>query len=166
MKHLLIPSLSNLIQPGLYSITDKNRNIFVGYSTNILQSVSRQLTMIKDNIHPLQSCEEVQVIEFTDKYLKEKQTYYVEQFKAQGYQVVNTNRLLKYHTRIRIDKNYQVLVEVVPKNKKSIIVGVFSNVLEAQHYCNYLNTFDPIVPLIASNDLTLKYMKDNRNRRF
>lgn len=174
MKHLLIPSLSDLIKPGIFGIID-NRNIFIGYSSNMLQAVSRQLTSIQDKVHPNFSPDtdmsglQVIIIETlvdTPHLLKVRQTYWVDDYILQGYQVLNTNRLLRYRTRIRIDSQYNVLVELVSKNKKSTIVGVFSKVSEAQAYSNYLNTFDPIVPLIASNDLTSKYLKDNTNRRF
>src|SRR5271166_4406623 len=171
MKHLLIPSLSDLIQPGIFGILD-NRNIFIGYSSNMLQAVSRQLTMIQEQVHPSFSPDiatgdlQVVIIETTHNNLKAKQTYWVEQYKSEGYTVLNTNRLLKYYTRIRVDQNYNVLVELVPKNKKSIIVGVFPKVSEAQAYSDYLNTFDPIVPLIASNDLTSEYLQASDLRKY
>lgn len=173
MKHLLIPSLSDLIKPGIFGIIH-NRNIFVGYSSNILQSVSRQLTSIQDKVHthfsPDTRVDQLQVVIIetlvdTPHLLKVRQTYWVDDYLLQGYTVVNTSRLLRYRTRIRIDSDYNVLVELVPKNKKSIIVGVFPKVSEAQAYCDFLNLSDPIVPITATNDLTVNYLKDNGNSK-
>lgn len=174
MKHLLIPSLSDLIQPGIFGIIH-NRNIYIGYSNNMLQAVSRQLTSIQDkvNVHfssdtPINELQVViiETLVDTPHLLKIRQTYWVDDYILQGYQVVNTNRLLRYHTRIRVDANYNVLVELVPRNKKSIIVGVFSKVSEAQAYSDFLNLSDPIIPLIADNDLTKQYLQANDLRKY
>lgn len=167
MKHLVIPSLPDLIKPGIFGIID-NRNIYIGYSKNMLKGISEQLSLIQDGAHsyyggPIGGLQIViiETLVDTPHLLKIRQTYWVDNYILQGYQVLNNKRLLRYHTRIRIDQQYQVLVELVSKNKNAIVVGVFNKVKEAEAYCSFLNLSNPIVPIVANNDLTLKYLKDN-----
>lgn len=167
MKHLVIPSLSTLIQPGIYGIIN-NRNIFVGYSKNLLKSVSEQLSLIQNNEHSYITApiDQLQIvyIETSSDILKIKQTYWADYYKAQGYQVLNDKRLLRYRIRTRVDNNFQVLVELVSKRNTPRIVGVFAKVSEAEAYCKFLELNDPIVPIVCTNDLTSKYLKENRIR--
>ena len=88
MKHLLIPSLSDLIQPGIFGIIH-NRNIYIGYSNNLLQSVSRQLTSIQERVHTHINADikdvQLVIIETTTSNLKLRQTYWCDYYKAQGF---------------------------------------------------------------------------------
>jgi hypothetical protein len=168
MRHLVLPSLSDLIGSGIFAIID-NRNIFIGYSSNMLQAVSLQLESIKEGSHSYISSPisdiQVALIETTSTDLKARQTYWCDHYTKEGYTVLNTKRLLRYRTRIRIDHNYNVLVELVSKNKQSQIVGVFAKVSEAKAFVTFLESNSPIVPITASNQLTRKYLEDNGNRK-
>jgi hypothetical protein len=174
MKHLLIPSaqynsIVDLIQPGIYGIIN-NRNVFIGYSNNILQSVSSQLAMIQSGTHtyikdPIDQLQIV-IIETNPISLKISQTYWADYYKTQGYQVLNNKRLLRYKIRTRVDNNFQVIVELVSKRNNAKVVGVFAKVSEAEAYCKLLQQNDPIVPIVCTNDLTSKYLKEYGKTKF
>lgn len=166
MKYNYRNKLSLLLDSGIFGIcNNRNKTIYIGYGKNMLKSVSDQLALVKDNLHPIKgSSIDVFIIESCDpKWLKIRQTYWVDDYILKGYTVVNTKRLLRYRTRIRVDYNYNVLVELVSKNKRSQIVGVFSKVREAEDYCKFLNLHDPIMPIIALNDLTSRYLESMKN---
>lgn len=177
MNQLTIQTFSDLIQPGVYGIIN-NRNIsssaipgdpikiFIGYSKNMLKAITEQVCLIESNCHtyikdPIDELQIV-IIETNSNNLKISQTYWCDYYKAQGYQVLNDKRLLRYRTRIRVDNNFNILVELVNKESIPKIMGVFAKVSEAEAYCEFLNSNSPIVPIVSNSDLTLKYLKDNR----
>lgn len=159
------PQLIQLLRPGVFCIFE-DQNVYIGYSKNMLKALVEQLSLIQDSCHSYISgpIDKLQIvsIETDPKNLKISQTYWADYYKAQGYQVLNSKRLLRYKTRIRVDNNFQVLVELVTKEYKSIICGVFAKVSEAEAYSKILESNNPIIPLIANNDLTLKYLEINR----
>jgi hypothetical protein len=158
-------SLSNLIQPGIFGIVN-NRNIYIGYSRNLLKAIAEQLDCIKSGTSYLtadiDSCEVI-IIETCTEHLKEKQAYWVDKYISDNYKVVNTSRLLRYRPRIRVDKEFRVLVELVSKSNKSRVVGVFKKVSQATEFVELLRKNNPIIPLYADNAETREYLKDSSN---
>jgi hypothetical protein len=148
-RNKLVP----LLESGIYGIcNNRNKSIYIGYSNNMLKAVSLQLEMIQKQVHPsfphttkVKNLQ-VSIIETCKGNLKLRQSYWVKQYTLQGYTVINTHRVLKLRSRIRVDKDYNVLVELVGANNKSRVVGTFVRVQDAETYCRVLEQMNFQLP--------------------
>jgi hypothetical protein len=145
--------LVDLLQPGIFGIiNNRNKSIYIGYGVNMLQAVSLQLSLVQNKAstyfpHTTKpSSLQVFIIETISPgedsdSLKLSQTQWADKYTSDGYKVLNTARLLRYNVRIRVDKNYNVLVELVSSNgRKRKVAGTFKSIIDAEEYANLLKS--------------------------
>jgi hypothetical protein len=91
----------------------------------------------------------------------------IEKFKQEGYTVLNRKQtLLKYKIRKIITRfNKQTVVCVVKVNSRNekLVMGVFSNMVEADSFIESLGSLEIIPDIQASNNLTQEYINRQYN---
>lgn len=159
-----------LLESGIFGIVNnRNKSIYIGYSLSMLESINRNLSQIRDQVH---TCVphttkvgnlQVLIIETCTKdQLKLKQSYWISEYRNKGYKIYNTRKPLTYRTRIVIDEDYKVLVQLVNLSKDSFVIGVFNKVQEAVDFTNEVKKNIPIIPIYATNELTVKYLEEHK----
>ena len=162
--------LEILLESGIFGIVNnRNKSIYIGYSHSMLESINRNLSQIKDQVHTCiphtSKVNNLQVLIIetcTKDQLKLKQSYWISEYRNKGYKIYNTRKPLTYRTRIVIDEDYKVLVQLVNLSKDSFVIGVFNKVQEAVDFTNEVKKTTPIVPIYATNDLTKQYLIDHK----
>jgi hypothetical protein len=169
---VLVSNYSNmkeLSQSGVYAfVHHRTKSLYISYSNNILISVSKHISDMKQGIHSNKSLNKyysnlkLYILEFcSPEDLRIRQSYYYDLYKSQGYKLYNQVPPVKYKTRIVIDPKTKTLVrvDIVNSQNKSSTIGYFDNIHDAESFCKYINSLTPIRPVYATNELTTTLLK-------
>lgn len=136
--------LSKLTVPGVYCfINDSNKQVYLGYGFNVLNSLQRILTEYKSNSlsnsqlqNNILSCrfELIETLPSTESFsLKERTAYWIRYYMSIGYQVMNDKMPINLSVIVYIESN-MVNVALRSSNRQERLLGVFKSKDEADEF--------------------------------
>lgn len=137
----------------------------------MLQSIVPHLTQIRDRVHPcipsnskVKNLQLIVIETCSEDLLRVRHGYWIEHYRNTGYTVYNKKDGLKYKVRIVVDKEFNVLVQLVSKRYDYTTIGVFNKVQEAQEFVDKVKLNNPIIPIYADNEQTKLYLSQSVNK--
>lgn len=167
----LIKNLVKIKVGGVFGLVDKkSKRAYIGYSGNILGSVSRVVAEVLGGVFKYRNIDlnrfDLDVLEsgVNIETAKLHHQYWVDGFKARGYEIINAGG--KKPSRVRARLFYSpgiVEARLVNTRGDSCLVGVFLTKAEAtefiETYYGEHNTYQ--YPVIATNSLTKERVGSN-----
>lgn len=173
MNPFLLQDLGSIPEMCIYGfINETDKKIFIGYTTDIVTALNRNLKEMKYSNHPCKDdFDKLKVINI--ETLKSRQDakiryqYWVKQYSNQGYRMYRKYKAVDYKVRIEVLRDFRVkpptsayllYVKLLDRRYKSITVGVFDQVSEADDFvANNYAQVDKIV--YSDNQLTKEYLR-------
>lgn len=161
----VMQTLTYLNQPGVWAfVNDRDKIVYLSYSSNILSSVSRNTRELHDKSHPCRRMiQHKPILRFElleSNCQKAKLGYWIDFYRNKGYSFYrNRNGEVTYKARITITDEFLIHVQLVNRRNDKIVVGVFSDMEEAKSFTQtyYSNKIHKIV--YSDNPLTKQYLK-------
>lgn len=117
--------------PGVYVyIDDRNKEVFVSYSRNMLESIYRN---IRDG-HYINTEVVVLDSECPVERLKLEASWWMNEYRNKGYRVLNKVLPVKYKLTVNINKYYQVEVILKPARSKGKVLRIFTKMEDALQF--------------------------------
>lgn len=108
----------------------KDKNVYVMYTRNMLQSITRLLEDYKDY--------EILVLEreVPEDLLKVRHKFWIEYYKGNGYTILNKRPPVNYKIKIIINKLFKVEVWLYPAHSTRTLLGTFDYLEDAQLFAS------------------------------
>lgn len=168
----LFKVLYNTPRSVVYALVHEgNKKVYISYSKNVVTSLARLLEDVKDkkSIYkhliddaPKLEFKVLDYINTTDDSLdiSLKLDYNIELYKQLGYTLYNDKyKLKKLKVSIEVDESInRIFVRLKSQDRhKSIVVGVFDKMWDAQEFACCFDSMSIVVPVYATNELSVKY---------
>lgn len=152
---LLFEEIYSYNSPGVYALINaQDKKIYVGYSANMLRSVSELVGRCSKNIAvcPLELAglsEDIgklrlEILEtstdYNTKKLRIRMAFWVNKYLGDGWELYRKYRGLRYKIRTYIGRDMSVYVEAKSQSNVCTILGVFETVRRADRF---IETFYP-----------------------
>jgi len=145
-----LKNLTELTCSGIWAfVNDKDKRIFISHSNNILSSVSRNISEIKDKSHScrklLRDFPNLDLLVLEANVLphdrKIKVGKWMDHYRNKGWTLYKDNPPVSYSIRTAISKDYKVHILLVNKRNDKLVIGVFTTMDEATQFLstNYPN---------------------------
>lgn len=145
-----LKNLTELTCSGIWAfVNDKDKRIFISHSGNILSSVSRNISEIKDKSHScrklLRDLPHLELIVLESGVLphdrKIKVGEWMDYYRNKGWTLYKDTHPVSYSIRTSISKDYKVHILLVNKRNDKLVVGIFPTMDEATQFLstNYPN---------------------------
>jgi hypothetical protein len=162
-----LKNLTELTCSGIWAfVNTKDKRIFISHSNNILSSVSRNISEIKDKSHScrklLRDLPNLELLVLEADVLpqdrKIKVGKWMENYKNKGWTLYKDTPPVLYSIRTSISKDYKVHILLVNKRNDKLVVGVFTTMDEATQFLftNYPNNKVHNV-IYSDNSLTREF---------
>lgn len=160
----IFQELKNISKSGIYLLESSNKDIFIGYSSNILLALTRNIYSDYSNMTILE-------IVTSKELLRPRCQYYKDHYSNNGFKLLNPNRVCNIRVKIDLledfrDKGsgkYLFYVSLVSKGYWKRTVGVFDTVSAAEAFSARKYSNNRVYDIVySSNDLTKEYLVGNR----
>ena len=149
---------------------DRNKQVYISYSKNLIQSVSRNILEMKDKTHvykPLNynirdwKFDIIETLYYTDTLLDISCKVRVaeNEYRNMGYEVKLHKNIMQLRLRVDIGEDYSVYCKLITKGYNEYVVGVFHTLQDSEEFINMYRNMSVILPVYANNDLTRQYFK-------
>lgn len=172
MKHSKIfKSMYELPRMGIFEIrNDRNKEVYISYSKNLVQSVSRNILEMKDKIHvykPLNynirdwKFSIIETLSRNDSLLDIscKVRVVEHEYRNKGYTVKLHKNIMQLRFRVDIDNDFKVYCKLITKSYNEYVVGIFKNMKDAEYFVDMYRNMGTIIPVYANNELTREYFE-------
>jgi hypothetical protein len=140
---MLLKNLTELTCSGIWAfVNNKDKRIFISHSNNILSSVSRNISEIKDKSHScrklLRDFPNLDLLVLESHVLphdrKIKVGKWMDHYRNKGWTLYKDNPPVSYSIKTTISNDYKVHILLVNKRNDKLVVGVFPTMDEATQF--------------------------------
>lgn len=167
----LFQELSNLPLKCIYGfVNETDKRIYIGYSSNILNTLSRKLMELKSSNNVIKydwDKLDFKIIEeiHSSNNLRIRYEHWVKEYNKNGYQMYREYKAVNYKLRIEVlhdvlmegTRKYRFYVKIVSRGSRELIVGIFDNKEDMDVFIElHYKSIDYII--YANNNLTKEYL--------
>lgn len=151
-------------------ICEENMKVYISYSKNVVTSLGRLLSDLQDKKsiykHLIEDAPKLKFkvldsINIDDRIdIAVKIDHQVTLYKQLGYSLYNDKyKLQKFKVAIEVDDDLsRIFVKLKSDNRtKSVVVGVFDKMWDAEEFACCFDSMDIIKPVYATNEMSKKY---------